>query len=499
MSDENDGSTSAWWSRPEGRDPWAGPPRSDEDAHAQHAHPPQLHPQTHQTQQLPRGGDTAAFPRAEGTGGAAGHFGGDRPPYAQGWQQPGPGGDGAPGAAPNGFGPDPWGRPAPGHPVTDPWGQAPGTASWTTDTVGNAPRRRRRGAGLAALVLGAGLLGGGVGSLATYSLAEDSDDVTIDGASLGATPKGSAERPQGSVAAVANRMLPSVVSISVRAGENGGTGSGFVVRPDGYIVTNNHVVDAAAAGGEVKVTFSDERQVDARIVGRDASYDLAVLKVDGTNLPTVEFADSDAVVVGDSVIAIGSPLGLSGTVTTGIVSAKERPVSAGGETSSELSYINAIQTDAAINPGNSGGPLVDETGRVVGVNSAIARVPGSSGTGGNIGVGFAIPAKQAKRTAESLIATGKASHPIMGVTLDSQYEGPGARIGQVTSGGPADEAGLRTGDVVTAVAGDRTLDAEELIVDIRSLAPGDEVTVTYQRGDGESREATLTLVASEDD
>jgi putative serine protease PepD len=370
------------------------------------------------------------------------------------------------------------------------------------DTLGRPPRSPRRfgAAGIAALVLGAGLLGGGAGSLGTYTLMDTERTTTVDGASLGATAKGSVERPEGSVSAVASRLLPSVVSISVRAGSTGGSGSGFIVRADGYIVTNNHVVDAAASGGEVTVTFSDEREAEARIVGRDVSYDLAVLKVDATNLPIVEFADSDAVVVGDSVVAIGSPLGLSGTVTTGIVSAKERPVSAGGETNNEPSYINAIQTDAAINPGNSGGPLVDSAGRVIGVNSAIARIPGNTAsTGGNIGVGFAIPAKQAKRTAESLIATGTAQHPIMGVSLDPAYDGPGARIRALNpADGPAAEAGLRPGDVVTAVAGDRTLDAEELIVDIRSFAPGERVTVTYIRDGGKPQDVTLTLVAAKE-
>jgi putative serine protease PepD len=295
-------------------------------------------------------------------------------------------------------------------------------------------------------------------------------------------------------------MLPRVVSISVEAGSSAGTGSGFIVRPDGYIVTNNHVIRAAANGrGEVKVTFSDGREADARIVGRDVSYDLAVLKIEAKNLPAVEFADSDSVVVGDPVIAIGSPLGLSGTVTTGIISAKERPVSAGGDEGDEFSYINALQTDAAINPGNSGGPLVDAQGKVIGVNSAIAQLSSGGGSrAGNIGVGFAIPSKQAKRTAEELIATGKSTHPIMGVNIDRRYDGPGVRLLSVTAGGPADKAGLRAGDVVVELEGKRITSAEELVVGIRAREPGKPVTVTYTRGGGSTQKASVTLTAAAD-
>jgi putative serine protease PepD len=360
-------------------------------------------------------------------------------------------------------------------------------------------------------VLTAGLLGGGVGGTAGYLLAERDDETnTVDGASLGATAKGTADRPAGSVAAVAQELLPRVVSISVRAGSTGGTGSGFVVRSDGYIVTNNHVIREAAAGGEVRVTFNDRREAIARIVGRDASYDLAVLKINARNLPAMEFADSDAVKVGDPVIAIGSPLGLSGTVTTGIISARERPVTAGSDgAQGESSYINALQTDAAINPGNSGGPLLDAQGRVVGVNAAIARIPGAAGldtSGGNIGLGFAIPSNQARRTAEQLIRTGKSQHPIIGALLDESdsTSDEGVRVARTSSGGrppltpggPAATAGIRPGDLILAIDGQPVNSLPELVVAIRSHNPGDTVRLTVRTG-GDDRTVPVRLAASD--
>jgi len=218
-----------------------------------------------------------------------------------------------------------------------------------------------------------------------------------------------------------------VVTIKVTGSTAEGTGSGFVLRKDGYILTNNHVVAVAAKTGKITVLFSDGKSTDATIVGRDESYDLAVIRVDRHNLPLLALGVSSTVVVGDPVIAVGAPLGLDSTVTSGIVSALNRPVTAGGPGASSASFINAIQTDAAINPGNSGGPLLDMAGRVIGVNSAIARVAGSDsplgGLSGNIGVGFAIPSDQARKTAEQLIADGKATHPVIGVSLDTTYQG----------------------------------------------------------------------------
>ena len=309
----------------------------------------------------------------------------------------------------------------------------------------------------------------------------------------------SIERPPGSVADIAQRVLPSVVSISARSSSGGGTGTGFVIDSTGFILTNNHVIaDAAADGGDIEVQLNDGTTLNATIIGRDSSYDLAVLKVNRTGLTALAFGDSDQVAVGDSVIAIGSPLGLSGTVTLGIVSAKDRAVTA-GESQGDNSYINAIQTDAAINPGNSGGPLVNSAGAVIGVNSAIATLGSSfSSQSGSIGLGFAIPINQARKTADQLIKNGKATYPIVGVSIDMQFAGEGAKIADtsnaITSGGPASKAGLRSGDVIVTFDGRAIATPEELIVAIRSKNVGDRVAIEYIRS-GKKYSTSLTLMA----
>ncbi|NHC13195.1 trypsin-like peptidase domain-containing protein [Motilibacter deserti] len=369
--------------------------------------------------------------------------------------------------------------------------------------LGEQPRRRGRTGLLVTLALLGALVAGATGGVVGWRLSEWQDEATISGStSLPSTARGSQERDPGSVPDIAAQLLERVVSIEV----SGGSGSGFVIQQDGYVLTNNHVIaSAASGGGGVRVAFEDGRTASARIVGRDSSYDLAVLKVDADDLPVARFGDSDSVVVGDPVIAVGSPLGLSGTVTTGIVSALNRPVTARGESgaTSEESFYSAIQTDAAINPGNSGGPLVNAAGDVIGVNSAISSLSrGSTGQSGSIGLGFAIPSNQAKRIAEEIIRTGKATHPVIKVTLDRSSQLAGARIGlpsgdtsgqpAVTPGGPADLAGLREGDVITRADGRKILDADELIVAIRAKAPGDTIKLTYVR-DGRSQEVTVTL------
>lgn len=310
----------------------------------------------------------------------------------------------------------------------------------------------------------------------------------------------SIERPPGSVADIAQRVLPSVVSISARSSNGGGTGTGFVIDSNGYILTNNHVIsDAAVDGGEIEVQLNDGTTLQASIVGRDSSYDLAVLKVSRAGLTALTFGNSDQVAVGDSVIAIGSPLGLSGTVTLGIVSAKDRAVTA-GESQGDSSFINAIQTDAAINPGNSGGPLVNSAGAVIGVNSAIATLGSSvlSSQAGSIGLGFAIPINQARKTAEQLIKNGKATYPVIGVSVDMQYAGDGAKIADTSSailpGGPASKAGLRAGDLITTFDGRTITTPEELIVAIRSKNVGDRVDIEYIRS-GKTFTTSLTLTA----
>lgn len=307
------------------------------------------------------------------------------------------------------------------------------------------------------------------------------------------------ERAPDSVAGVAERVLPSVVSISTTSRAGSGTGSGFFIRSDGFILTNNHVIsDAATANGRITVKLNNGKRFSARVVGRNASYDLAVLKINVNSAPALQFGDSDAIQVGDNVIAIGSPLGLSGTVTAGIISAKNRAVTTGGE--DETSFINALQTDAAINPGNSGGPLVNMSGAVVGVNSAIATLGNSFNASGSIGLGFAIPINQAKKTAEQLIATGRSVYPIMGVSIDSRFTGTGALVAEqdeaVIAGGPADKAGIKPGDVIVEFEGLEITTSDELIVAIRSRDVGDRVSLVILR-DGERIKLTLTLVAGQ--
>ncbi|MFB8227761.1 S1C family serine protease [Cellulosimicrobium sp. NPDC055967] len=351
-------------------------------------------------------------------------------------------------------------------------------------------------AGVAALALVAGAVGG---VAADRLLGQDSP-----GSYTSALPPASvepgADRPAGSVADIAATVLPSVVSLQVRGTDGVATGSGFVLREDGYILTNNHVVAGAADGGDVVVLFSDGHESPAELVGRTVDYDLAVVKVDDSGLTPLALGDSDAVVVGDPVVAVGAPLGLNGTVTTGIISALNRPVQAGA--AAETAFINAIQTDAAINPGNSGGPLVNGRGEVVGINSAIAQPPGSASATGSIGLGFAIPSNQARRTAEQLIADGVATYPVIGVLLDQRYQGEGVQVSTdpqsgtaaVTPDGPADAAGIRPGDVILSIDGRPVTESDELIVAIRAKAPGDAVTLRVRTGD---RERDVRVVLDE--
>lgn len=305
-----------------------------------------------------------------------------------------------------------------------------------------------------------------------------------------------ADQMPESVSEMVSAVLPGVVSIAIESRDERGSGSGFVIRPDGYILTNNHVAAPAADGGSLRVFFENGESAAAEIVGRNSAYDLAVLKIDADNLPVVRLGDSDAVTVGDLAVAIGAPLGLQGTVTAGIISSLDRPVTAGGQ--GEMAYINALQTDAAINPGNSGGPLLNSAGQVIGVNSAIATLaPTFTGEAGSIGLGFAIPVNSARRIAEEIIATGDSKTPIIGVTLDTSYTDGGSRISEVNPGGPAEAAGLRSGDIITALAGRETTDSTELVVAIRDFAPGDTVSITYLRS-GESQTVDLVLGGSED-
>jgi putative serine protease PepD len=381
----------------------------------------------------------------------------------------------------------------------------------TTQPPGGGPRQARQGlsglgagavsaiaAGALAIAMVAALFGGMAGAFLVSR--GDSGPVELPAASAGSTA-----RPSGSIASIASRILPSVVTIKVSGPGVSGTGSGFVMQKDGYILTNNHVVEAATSKGKITVLFSDGKSVDATVIGRDESYDLAVIRVSRRNLPALALGDSSAVVVGDPVIAVGAPLGLDSTVTSGIISALNRPVTAGGAGASSASFINAIQTDAAINPGNSGGPLLDMAGRVIGVNSAIARVASSStdGQSGSIGVGFAIPSDQVRKTAEQLIASGKATHPVIGILVDTTYKGDGVKIADksqngsapVAKGGPADKAGLRPGDVITKLDGRAVTDPDEFVVAIRAKSVGQVVELTVRRGKAE-RTVKMTLQAA---
>jgi putative serine protease PepD len=310
-------------------------------------------------------------------------------------------------------------------------------------------------------------------------------------------------RPPTSVAGIAARVTKSVVSISVETGSSGGTGSGVVLRSDGYVLTNNHVVADAAGGGTITVSFNGTGETDetATIVGRDPETDLAVIKVNGGHsLVPATLGSSSDLVVGDPVIAIGSPLGLAGTVTLGIISALNRTVRVPSESGGVATPLfNAIQTDAAINPGNSGGALVDGAGRVIGINSAIATLgSGSSDSqSGSIGVGFAIPVDEARSIAEQLIRTGKATHPAIGVsaaTVGADGSGPrGAKLSVVSKNGPAQKAGLAAGDVITKLNGKLVDSVDQLIVLLRSFKVGDTITVSFLRS-GSAKTARLVLV-----
>jgi putative serine protease PepD len=346
--------------------------------------------------------------------------------------------------------------------------------------------------GVAGLVAGA-LIGGGAGAGVATLLDED----PVAGPAGATAQSVVIENPQTATtaSAAAAKAAPSVVTVYVQAGSSAGSGSGVVLTPDGYVLTNDHVVSIDGGGdGAVQVRTADGTLYDAEVVGTDPSSDLAVLRLDGAEgLTPAEFADSDEVQVGDVAVAIGAPLGLSNTVTDGIISATDRAV-ATGSTQDDTTVIDALQTDAAINPGNSGGALVDGAGRVIGINTAIATVasgsPGSSSQSGNIGVGFAIPSNTASRIAQEIIENGSATRAFLGVSARTATDGDNAEIGTgaeivtVEAGSAADEAGLREGDVITAVGDRPVTTSTELTAAVRSAAPGDAVELTVRRGGG---------------
>ena len=303
--------------------------------------------------------------------------------------------------------------------------------------------------------------------------------------SLGGTP--------GSINGVVSQVSPAVVTVRITSANGGGTGSGSIFKTDAnssWIVTNNHVIDGA---NSIKVELDSGEEISATLVGKDSSYDIAVIKVNKGNLPTLAFGDSNSLQIGDPVIAFGSPLGLDHTVTTGIVSALNRPVTT-GQNGGVDSYVDAIQTDAAINPGNSGGALTDATGKLVGINSAIATLGGSlGGASGSIGLGFSIPISEAKRVINEILTTGKSTRPLLGVYFDTSFTGRGAKISSTTSGGVAEAAGIPAGSVITQINNKRITDHISAIVRIRSFAPGDKITLTVTLPSGGSQTYPITL------
>ncbi|WAL47526.1 S1C family serine protease [Rhodococcus pyridinivorans] len=389
--------------------------------------------------------------------------GGYTDPYAQAAQQPAP-----PPPAPGSN------HPAPNH-----------TAS------NRMPGRSALVVGAIALALVSGGVGGAVGA---WSMRDSSGPVVNSLDAPRPETQTIAAAPEGSVQAVADRVVPSVVRIEVLGRTGAGEGSGVVLSSDGLILTNNHVVAGGGQGARLTVYFSDGSTAPATVVGADAVSDIAVIRTEGrTDLTPIELGSAENLAVGQEVVAVGSPLGLQSTVTAGIVSALNRPVSTSGDTANQASVIDAIQTDAAINPGNSGGALVDMEGRLVGINTAIATAGGQSGS---IGLGFAIPVEQARRIAQELVDTGQATHSIIGVQVPSRDNAYGARVVEVVPDGPADRAGIPNNALIVRVDERVITDGDSLIAAIRSRAPGETVKITYRTADGE--ENTVDVVTTAD-
>ena len=404
-------------------------------------------------------------------------------------------------------------RPAASNPTqVIPTAPPPPVAPQAQPTGPTPPERRSRGIGqLAGVALLAAVLASG-GTYAATQLAEPdtAPAAATQTSTQGTSPtviQGNAAAPDWS--AVAKAVSPSVVSITVQTQGGGGAGSGVILDKSGHVVTNNHVVEGAGGGGSLTVTLADGRTYEATVVGTDPSTDLAVIKITKapSDLVPMSLGDSDAVAVGDPVMAVGNPLGLSGTVTTGIVSAVDRPVTTGSDNSSpfgggqgsEPVVTNAIQTSAAINPGNSGGALVNAKGELIGINSSIAQLGGGlGGQSGNIGIGFAIPVNEAKSIANQLIADGTAEHAFLGVsardtvTKDGAAQRAGAGIASVSANTPAAKAGIKTGDVVIAIDGSQVDSSTALVAQIRERSAGDKVTLTIIR-DGERQDVAVAL------
>ncbi|MGO3328017.1 S1C family serine protease [Gordonia sp. (in: high G+C Gram-positive bacteria)] len=454
-------------------------------------------------------------------------FGGQRPasPNPYGHNPYAPGGQPADGQAPQQF--DPYGQPVPGpgtggfaavpppnqpppnQPPTTPYGGGPAPfgqqpADGPTGQFGPfgpagppapADDDKRVGNGkkllLGAVVVAvlAGGIGGGVGALVADR--DGGSSSTSASVATGPTETSQPAAAPGSVQDVANRVLPSVVSITVASGRQVGSGSGVILASDGVILTNNHVVQGA---DQVLVSFNDGSRAPAKVLGTDPVSDIAVIKADKTGLTPVTIGASNNLSVGQNVIAIGSPLGLEGTVTTGIISALNRPVSASGADGSTESVIDAIQTDAAINPGNSGGALINSSGALIGINTAIATTGGAEGESGSIGLGFSIPIDQAMRVAKELRDSGKATQANLGVSVrpNTDLEEPGALVASVVRNGPAAKAGIPDGALITGINSRKIATANALVAAVRSHAPGDTVKMTYTVNN-QTKTADVTL------
>src|SRR5947209_578332 len=415
-------------------------------------------------------------------------------------------------------------------------GQAGHTAGGPPPQL-SAPRKRSRAGALTVGAVFVAVVSAGIGGATASVIAHHGKLSSVADGSMpgGATPGMPASNaPLGSVEQVAAKVVPSVVMLETNLGRASEEGSGIVLSADGLILTNNHVVATAAnpgkapaprgrpnpehqnpdedpggpgpnpdqppppAGAKPKTTatFSDGRTAEFTVVGADPTTDIAVVRVQGVSgLSPINLGSSANLHVGQPVMAVGSPLGLSGTVTTGIVSALNRPVSTTGETGNQNTVLDAIQTDAAINPGNSGGALVNMSGQLVGVNSAIATLAGDSpdAQSGSIGLGFAIPVDQARRIADELISSGTASHASLGVQVTNDKETPGAKVVEVVPNGAAASAGLPGGVVVTRVDDRAVNSADALVAAVRSKAPGDKVMLTVKDPSGEIKKIQVTL------
>ncbi|MGH3919865.1 MAG: S1C family serine protease [Pseudonocardiaceae bacterium] len=352
-----------------------------------------------------------------------------------------------------------------------------------------------------AAALVSGLAAGGIGGAIGYHLADEGPPVrsTLE---LPAAGNQLVDIPGGSIAEVAQTVLPSVVKLQIQAGSRVGSGSGVVISSDGLILTNNHVIELAARDGQATALFLNGQRAPVEIVGRAPMADIAVVRVRNvSDLVVAELGRSSDLAVGQQVVAVGSPLGLQGTVTSGIISALDRPVRTGGQRSGQETVLNAIQTDAPINPGNSGGPLVDMQGRVIGINTAGASIGGPD-AGGSIGLGFAIPIDQVKRIADDITASGTVNRAVLGVTVSSgrATEIRGAVVEGVVAGGAAAAAGIRPGEVITKIDDRLIAGGDELVAAIRSSPPGSQVDLTVGAPDGSNQrtvQATLGTQTSQ--